>query len=388
MKFTPHIAAAALVAASFAMGAVRPAAAADIVDTAVQAGSFNTLAAALEAAGLVETLKSEGPFTVFAPTDEAFAKLPEGTVQELLKPENKDKLTAILTYHVAKGETRAAKVVKLNGVQTVNGQQANVSVNGDQVKIDNATVVKTDIQCSNGVIHVIDQVIVPALEPIPVVAEKAGKFNTLLAAVKAAGLAETLSGKGPFTVLAPTDEAFAALPEGTVESLLKPENKQQLIAVLKYHVIPGRVYSQQALEAGHAKTLQGAKVSFDKQGKNATVNGAKLVATDVDASNGVIHIIDAVILPPEKQSSSQPQEMIEQAIAQGAPLFNAGHPSACAKLYMTTAQDLLSMEAHGMSPRATHALQTALEKSSHCSCANTQAWTMRRALDLAYSDVR
>lgn len=387
MKVATQAAAAAFVACLMALHA-QPAAAADIVDTATKAGSFKTLAAALDAAGLVETLKSEGPFTVFAPTDDAFAQLPEGMVEDLLKPENKEKLTAILTYHVAKGATPASKVVKLTGVETINGQQADVTVNGSQVKIDDATVVKTDIECDNGVIHVIDQVIVPALEPIPVIAEKAGKFNTLLAAVKAAGLAETLSGEGPFTVLAPTDEAFAALPEGTVETLLKPENKQKLIAVLKYHVISGRVYSQQALKSGSAKTLQGAKVSFDKNGKQATVNGAKLVATDVDASNGVIHVIDAVILPPEKQSSSQPQQMIEQAIAKGAPLFNEGHPSECAKVYMTTARNLLSLDAHGMSPHATAALQTALERSSHTGCAKTQAWTMRHALDLAYNDVQ
>ena len=379
----------ALVAACLLLASSTPKAqSADIVDTAVQAGAFKTLAAALDAAGLVETLKGEGPFTVFAPTDEAFAKLPEGVVESLLKPENKEKLVAVLTYHVAKGATPAAKVVKLSGVATINGQQADVAVQGDQVRIDKATVVKADIQCDNGVIHVIDQVILPAMEPIPAVAEQAGKFNTLLAAVKAAGLAETLSGKGPFTVLAPTDEAFAALPEGTVETLLKPENKQQLVDILKYHVISGRVYSQEALKAGAAKTLQGAKVSFDKQGKEATVNGATLVATDVDASNGVIHVIDAVIVPPGTQSSSQPQKMIEQAIATGAPLYNAGHHSACAQVYMTTARELLSLQGHGMSTHTAHALQTALDRSSHTSCANTQAWTMRRALELAYSDVR
>jgi len=134
----------------------------DIVDTAASAGSFNTLVAAVKAAGLVETLKSEGPFTVFAPTDDAFARLPEGTVQALLKPENRDKLTAILTYHVLSGRVNAADVVKLDSAKTVNGQSASVKVNGGNVMIDSANVVKTDIECSNGVIHVIDSVILPA----------------------------------------------------------------------------------------------------------------------------------------------------------------------------------------------------------------------------------
>lgn len=133
----------------------------DIVDTAVSAGSFKTLAAALQAAGLVDTLKGKGPFTVFAPTDEAFAKLPAGTVEELLKPENKAKLTAILTYHVVPGKVLAADVVNLTEAKTVQGSSAKITVKEGKVKVDAANVVKTDILCGNGVIHVIDAVILP-----------------------------------------------------------------------------------------------------------------------------------------------------------------------------------------------------------------------------------
>ncbi len=135
----------------------------DIVDTAAGAEGFKTLVAAVKAAGLVETLKGEGPFTVMAPTDEAFAKLPEGTLESLLKPENKDKLVAILTYHVIPGKVMAADVVKLSGesVKTVQGSTAKIEVKDGVVTIDGAKVVKTDIECSNGVIHVIDTVILP-----------------------------------------------------------------------------------------------------------------------------------------------------------------------------------------------------------------------------------
>jgi uncharacterized surface protein with fasciclin (FAS1) repeats len=133
----------------------------DIVDTAVAAGKFKTLAAALKAAGLVETLKGHGPFTVFAPTDEAFAKLPAGTVENLLKPENKDKLTKILTYHVVSGKVTAAAVVKLSKAKTVEGSEVKIRVKDGKVRIDNANVVKTDILTSNGIIHVIDAVILP-----------------------------------------------------------------------------------------------------------------------------------------------------------------------------------------------------------------------------------
>lgn len=138
-----------------------PVAEKDIVDTAVGADGFETLVAAVKAAGLVDTLKSEGPFTVFAPTDEAFAKLPEGTVAELVKPENKEKLIAILTYHVVPGRVTAADVVKLDSAETANGAEVSIEVKDGKVMIDNATVIKTDINCSNGVIHVIDTVILP-----------------------------------------------------------------------------------------------------------------------------------------------------------------------------------------------------------------------------------
>ncbi len=131
----------------------------DIVDTAVAAGSFNTLAAALKAADLVETLKGKGPFTVFAPTDEAFAALPEGTVENLLKPENKKKLVALLTYHVVPGQVTAEKVMKLKKAETVEGSSLKVAVDYGKVKINDATVVKADVMASNGVIHVVDKVI-------------------------------------------------------------------------------------------------------------------------------------------------------------------------------------------------------------------------------------
>ncbi len=133
----------------------------DIVDTAVKAGSFNTLVAAIKAADLVDTLKGEGPFTVFAPNDAAFDKLPPGTLENLLKPENKEKLQAILTYHVVPGKVMAKDVVMLETAKTANGQNLSVGKSADGVMIDNAKIVKTDILCSNGVIHVIDTVVLP-----------------------------------------------------------------------------------------------------------------------------------------------------------------------------------------------------------------------------------
>jgi uncharacterized surface protein with fasciclin (FAS1) repeats len=130
------------------------------------------------------------------------------------------------------------------------------------------------------------------------VATAAGSFNTLAAALDAAGLVETLQGDGPFTVFAPTDEAFAALPEGTVEALLQPENRDQLINILTYHVVPGEVDAAAALDAGEATAVNGGTLTIESSGDQAMVNGTNIVATDVQASNGIIHVIDAVLLPP------------------------------------------------------------------------------------------
>lgn len=271
----------------------------DIVDTAVSAGQFETLVAAVKAAGLVDALKSDGPFTVFAPTDAAFAKLPDGTISTLLKPENKSTLQAILKYHVVPGKVMAKDVVKLNGAKTLAEQWAAINTTGGKVMVDNARVVKTDIETSNGVIHVIDSVILPETKNLVEVAASAKSFNTLLAAAKSAGLAEVLAEGGPFTVFAPTDEAFGKLPEGTIATLLKPENKSKLAAILKYHVVAGRVFSPDAVKAGKAKTLQGQMVAIKTSGGKAMVDNATIVKTDIDASNGVVHVIDTVILPSE-----------------------------------------------------------------------------------------
>lgn len=155
------IVAAVMILSVSVFAADKPMGKKDIVDTAVAAGQFNTLAKALQAAGLVDTLKGKGPFTVFAPTDEAFAKLPAGTIDELLKPENKEKLVSILTYHVVPGEVSSKKVAKMTSAKTVNGKDLKISVEDGKVHIDNATVIKADIKASNGVIHVIDTVLMP-----------------------------------------------------------------------------------------------------------------------------------------------------------------------------------------------------------------------------------
>lgn len=273
-------------------------AAGNLVEVAVGAGSFKTLVAAVKAAGLVDALSGDGPLTVFAPTDEAFAKLGDDTIATLLKPENKGKLVEILTYHVVPGKLPAAKVVGAKSLTSLAGPALSIEAGDDGVRVSGARVVATDVAAKNGVIHVIDTVMLPPAEPTIVeLAAKAGKFNTLIAAAQAAGLVDALNGDGPLTVFAPTDEAFAKLPKGTVESLLKPENKAKLAAILTFHVVPGRVDARTAITAGKAKTLQGQEVEFAIADGQMTVQGARVIGNDIGAKNGMVHVIDAVILP-------------------------------------------------------------------------------------------
>ncbi len=270
----------------------------DIVSTAIGAGSFNTLVAAVKAAGLVETLQGDGPFTVFAPSDEAFKKIPSEKLKMLLKPENKALLTSILTYHVVPGRVPAEQVVKLKNATTANGQRVDVKTDKNGVFIDGAKVVTPNIDCSNGIIHVIDTVIIPSTDDLIDTAVSAGSFKTLAQALTAAGLVSALKADGPFTVFAPTDEAFAKLPKDLVASLLKPENKKKLTAILTYHVVPGRVYADQVVGLKQAKSLEGSPIMIKVDNGAVMLNGSsKVIKTDIETKNGVIHVINSVILP-------------------------------------------------------------------------------------------
>jgi transforming growth factor-beta-induced protein len=273
-----------------------PADLADIVDTAVADGRFTTLAAALGAAELIDTLKGEGPFTVFAPTDDAFALLPEGTVESLLLPENKQALTDILLYHVVAGKVMAEDVVTLTEAETLLGQNVSIKVDMGKVYINESEVIITDIETSNGIIHVIDVVLLPKGDIVDT-AVADGRFTTLAAALGAAELIDTLKGEGPFTVFAPTDDAFAKLPAGTVESLLLPENKQQLIDILLYHVVAGKVMAEDVVTLTEAETVLGQNISIKVENGKVFINDAEVIITDIVTSNGIIHVIDTVLLP-------------------------------------------------------------------------------------------
>ena len=296
-----------------------------IAEVAVADGRFTTLVTALDAAGLVETLSGEGAFTVFAPTDDAFAALPEGTIDALLA--DIPALTDILLYHVVDGVVPAETALTLDGqmVETLSGEEFSVTLQDGSLYINDAMVIITDIEASNGIIHVVDAVILPPAEAamdddmmeekasIAEIAVADGSFTTLVAALDAAGLVETLSNEGAFTVFAPTDDAFAALPEGTIDALLA--DIPALTDILLYHVVDGVVPAETALtlDANMVETLSGKDFYVSVVEDNLYINGAMVTIADIEASNGVIHVVDAVLLPPAEDKLS----IAETAVADG-----------------------------------------------------------------------
>jgi uncharacterized surface protein with fasciclin (FAS1) repeats len=278
----------------------------NIVETAAGNPAFSSLVTALQTAGLVDTLAGEGPFTVFAPTDDAFGKLDPAVLNDLLTNEaSLGTLTEILTYHVVPGRITAdmlgLDVVSLLKAATTGGYAE--ALNGSDLRFDltpfgvmingESMVTTANLETSNGIIHVIDTVLMP---PADIVDTAVGAgFSTLASALQSAGLVDTLKGDGPFTVFAPTDEAFAALPDGTLESL----TTEQLVDILTYHVVAAEVYSAD-VAPGTVTMVNGddATLSVDEAG-NLLINEATITSTDIVTSNGVIHVIDSVILPPE-----------------------------------------------------------------------------------------
>ncbi|MBI5552977.1 MAG: fasciclin domain-containing protein [Desulfobacterales bacterium] len=284
---------------------------ADIVDTAIAAGNFTTLVAAVQAAGLEEALRGPGPFTVFAPTDDAFAAIPADVLDDLVTNPNKAALQDILKYHVFDGEVLAADALGLAGQQVImlNGDLLGLEeVDGDLVLNSAgsapATVTVTDIIATNGVIHVIDAVLSPADGKGNIVDKlvNLGEFTTLIAAVQAAGLDGALAGPGPFTLFAPTDTAFGAIPADVLNDLIA--DVPALTNILTYHVISGEIFAVDAVAAsgGTVAMLNGGGLALDVVESALVLNAggnspATVTVTDYITTNGVIHVIDTVLDP-------------------------------------------------------------------------------------------
>ncbi|MGF1448877.1 MAG: fasciclin domain-containing protein [Opitutales bacterium] len=290
--------AAALVAPLFAYGygsakAKQP----TIAEIAASNENFSTLVTALKAADLVDPLASKGSFTVFAPTNDAFAKLPEGTVEALLA--DKEALKAVLLYHVAGEQLDASQVTQRATIATLQGSPVAVKANYG-VKVNGSKVTTANIKASNGIVHVIDTVLLPDQAPkasasIVDLAVKTDSLSTLVSLLKSADLVDALAGSGEFTVLAPTNDAFAKLPKEALTFL--QNNPQALKQVLLYHVVSGSVRSEQVASVSSVRTLSGKSISLAEG--SALLKPENHVMLNVKATNGIVHVIDTVLLPPD-----------------------------------------------------------------------------------------
>jgi uncharacterized surface protein with fasciclin (FAS1) repeats len=275
----------------------------DIPTNAQATGVHDTLVDAVIQAGLLETLQGDGPFTVFAPTDAAF-EAAGVDLSTFTTDEDNQTLANILTYHVVAGSVAAADVTDGMTAATVNGANLSFSVADGVVTVNNAKVTTADVMASNGVIHVIDAVLTPpAAEPagptlnIPETAQSTGVHTSLVAALSHAGLVETLQGDGPFTVFAPTDEAFTAAGID-LSAFDTAEENETLSDILLYHVLSGAVPSSDVTDGLTVAMINGDNASFTVTADGVTIEGAGVTTADVTASNGIIHVIDQVLMPP------------------------------------------------------------------------------------------
>jgi len=210
-------------------------------------------------------------------------------------------------------------------------------------------------------------------------AASAGKFETLIAAAKAAGLVDALKGDGPLTVFAPTDDAFSALPAGTIETLLKPENKDQLATILKFHVVAGDLGSQSLADGASLETLAGIGALISQTEGGFNIENARIVKTDIDVSNGVIHVIDRVILPPKQMSRAESADAIQGAIDRGVPMFNHGNAQGTVAVYMAVAEQL--MREGNLTAEERARLGVGLMEAANSHSSRASAWQLRYALD-------
>jgi uncharacterized surface protein with fasciclin (FAS1) repeats len=367
----------------------------DLASVAKSAG-LNTLLAAVGKAGLA--LPNE-PVTIFAPTDAAFAALPKGTLEKLLRPESRTTLRTILLQHVVAGTQGSADVLNQRALKTLAEQQ--LAVDFAKQTIGGANLVATDVPFDGGIVHVVDKVLLPETKSIADIATASDQLKTLVAALQAAGLVPQFGAEnGPWTVFAPVDSAFAKLPKSTLESLLKPENRNQLTSILGLHVVPGRIAARELLQKQKLITLLSAPIEAKLVDGKLTVGGAGIVAADIQAANGIVHLVDKVITEPaggnrpvaaSRAGSASDSDMraelraiYELAIERGVPLFNRGEVEACAAIYEIATQSMLRLGQGRLDAELLSALRTDCENASAIEDARPRAWAFRRALDEAY----
>lgn len=267
-----------------------------IVDVLALDGRFTTLIAAVQAAGLADALATGGPFTVFAPTDDAFAALPPGTVESLLG--DIPALQNVLLYHVLGKAVTSPHLLGRRTLETLQGESVKTSINRQGLFINQSKVLNREVRAPNGIIHVIDAVLLPppAKPNLLELLKNDGRFNTLVTALEVAELDSVVATGGPFTIFAPTDEAFGKIPAEVLADLIA--DKEALTAVLLYHVVSGDKSAKELLKQRFVTTLQGQKVTVYHWWSKVFVNKSQVIDADLKASNGTVHGINAVLLPP------------------------------------------------------------------------------------------
>lgn len=386
---------------------------------AATAGTGKDLASIARAAGLTKLLACVAaaglelpatPVTIFAPTDAAFEALPKGTVDKLLRPEAKATLRTILLHHVVDTARSSADVLNQRAIVSLAGQE--LAVDFAAQRIAGAGLVTTDVPFDGGVVHIVDKVLLPETRSIAELAVANDQLGTLVAAVKAAGLVDQLGpDNGPWTVFAPVDSAFARLPKGALEDLLKPQNRRELTSVLGLHVVPGRIAARELLQKKRLTTLMGAPIEAKLVDGKLTIGGAGFVAADVQAKNGVVHLIDTVITEAADggdagstgreagaavaggadgadgaaiDAAAELRAIYEVAVDRGAPLFNRGDVEACAAIYEVAVQSLLRLGRGRLADDLLAELRSDAENAAAIENARSRAWAFRRALDRAY----
>ena len=364
---------------------------------AAVAGKANltTLLALVKAADL--ELPKGSKVTIFAPTNEAFAKLPKEQVEFLTSAAGKSTLQAILKHHVVAQSLESSAVLDRRRLKALSGQS--LDVDPAALTVDNARLVATDVAFDGGMVHVIDAVMLPELRSIEEIVSADERFATLRTAIGAAGLGPQLgkANPGPWTLLAPSNKAFAAVPADSLTALL--QDRRALTAVLAAHVLPTAIRREEMLAQGSARTLMGnGSVAFALESGTITAAGARIEVADIEAANGIIHVIDRVLPAPTPapaaQAAASPDRaeqaaaILELAIERGVPRFNAGDVSSCAALYELAIAAVVLLGEDAISPSAKAVLTEALEHGAAGQEPSERAWTYRRAMDRALESMR
>lgn len=355
-----------------------------------KSAELTTFLSLVQVSGL--QLPADSRVTIFAPTNKAFAAIPAETVKFLTSEEGRAKLVAILNHHILPVAIDSGSLLQRRGIVALSGQ--NLAIDGEGLTIAGASLLKTDVPFDSGIVYVIDRVMMPETRSIAEIVSQEPRLATLLKAVTAAGLVTQLSGEngGPWTLLAPSNEAFDALGEEAIKSLLA--NPSQLANVLGAHVIPSRIRRGDMIAQRSARTLLGRDaVSFSLVDGKLAVAGAGIITADIEASNGVIHIIDRVIVPDPAAARVVSVDgmkavsgLVELAIERGVPFFNDGKPEACAAIYEVTIIALIDLASDAVGNDGLERLRLALAEGQSENDGAKKAWIFRRAMDRVYEN--